>query len=143
MDLPLSMMVYLISERAHRIVDPADATLRLLAFDPVTTATTLTARVRRLLQQNQLLSAVYVGYPDGQFLLLRPLRHDYLRQKLGAPSQAAFMVQSMAQTQILTAPYVFFMTQEVGVTLSQPSEEGRAVLGLAVLMIELVCLRPK
>lgn len=143
------MMVYLISERAHRIVDPADATLRLLAFDPVTTATTLTARVRRLpvltrlLQQNQLLSAVYVGYPDGQFLLLRPLRHDYLRQKLGAPSQAAFMVQSMAQTQILTAPYVFFMTQEVGVTLSQPSEEGRAVLGLAVLMIELVCLRPK
>ena len=120
MDLPLSMMVYLISERAHRIVDPADATLRLLAFDPVTTATTLTARVRRLLQQNQLLSAVYVGYPDGQFLLLRPLRHDYLRQKLGAPSQAAFMVQSMAQTQILTAPYVFFMTQEVGVTLRLP-----------------------
>ncbi len=180
----------LISERAHRIVDPADATLRLLAFDPVTTATNLTARVRRLpvltrlLQQNQLLSAVYVGYPDGQFLLVRPLRHDYLRQKLGAPNQAAFMVQSMAQergqaaplvgrwsfydaqlrllhtairpdyhydprtrpwytevvqtkTQILTAPYVFFTTQEVGVTLSQPSEEGRAVLGLDVALTDL------
>ena len=69
-----------ISERVHRIVDPADATLRLLAFDPVTTASSLAQRLRRLpvlvrlLEQNQLLSAVYVGYPDGQFLLVRPLR---------------------------------------------------------------------
>ncbi|MBP3980737.1 hypothetical protein J8G26_08330 [Acidovorax sp. JG5] len=57
----------LISERVHRIVDPADATLRLLAFDPVASASTLAPRLRRmpvlarLLEQNPLLSAVYVG----------------------------------------------------------------------------------
>lgn len=81
----------LVSERMHRIVDPADATLRLLAFDPVTTAPTLAQRLRRLpvlvrlLHQNQLLSAVYVGYPDGQFLLVRPLRNAALRAQEGAP----------------------------------------------------------
>ena len=56
-------------------MDPADATIRLLAFDPVASASTLPARLRRLpvlarlLEQNQLLSAVFIGYPDGQFLL--------------------------------------------------------------------------
>ena len=164
----------LISERVHRIVDPADATLRLLAFDPVASASTLAPRLRRmpvlarLLEQNPLLSAVYVGYPDGQFLLVRPLRNANLRTRMGAPGNAAYLLQSIAReqggaplvgrwsfydaqlrllatsirpdyrfdprtrpwydealqtgTQILTTPYVFFTTHEVGVTLSQPSE---------------------
>ena len=66
----------LIAERVHRIVDPADATIRLLAFDPVASASSLPVRLRRLpvlarlLGQNQLLSAVFIGYPDGQFLLV-------------------------------------------------------------------------
>ena len=180
----------LVSERMHRIVNPADATLRLLAFDPVTTAPTLAERLRRLpvlvrlLHQNQLLSAVYVGYPDGQFLLVRPLRNAALRAQEGAPPHAAFLLQSVAReqgsgaplvgrwsfydaqlelvstsirpqyrfdprtrpwyaeavqtkAQILTAPYVFFTTHEMGVTLSQPSEEGGAVLGLDVALTDL------
>lgn len=179
----------LIAERVHRIVDPADATIRLLAFDPVTSATTLPSRLRRLpvlarlLEQNPLLSAVFIGYPDGQFLLVRPLRTDALRVRLDAPPKAAYLVQSMSRepgtagmvgrwshytadlrligssirpdyrydprtrpwyaeavdrnTQILTAPYVFFTTQEVGITLSQPSEDGRAVIGLDVALTDL------
>lgn len=179
----------LISERVHRIVDPADASLRLLAFDPVATAPSLAQRLRRLpvlarlLEQNPLLSAVYVGYPDGQFLLVRPLRSAALRARVGAPEHAAYLLQSIAReqrgaplvgrwsfynenlqlltsairadyrfdprtrpwyaeavqtrTQILTEPYVFFTTQEVGVTLSQPSEEGSAVLGLDVALTDL------
>ena len=179
----------LISERVHHVVDPADATLRLLAFDPISSATSLQARLRRipvfarLLEQNPLLSAVFIGYPDGQFLLMRPLRNAGLRAGLQAPSGAVFLVQSMARergaaglvgrwnyydaalrllessvrpgynydprprpwfaeaaeknTQILTSPYVFFTTQEVGVTLSQPSEDGRAVIGLDVALTDL------
>ena len=179
----------LIAERVHRIVDPADATIRLLAFDPVASAPTLPARLRRLpvlarlLEQNQLLSAVFIGYPDGQFLLVRPVRNDALRVQLDAPPKTAYLVQSMARehgvasmvgrwsyygadlrlissavrseyrydprtrpwyaealernTQILTAPYVFFTTQEVGITLSQPSEDGRAVIGLDVALTDL------
>ena len=179
----------IISERVRRIVDPADAIIRQLAFDPITAATTLPARMRRLpvlarvLEQNALLSAVFIGYPDGQFLLVRPLRHPVLRQRLEAPQAASFLVQSMSRergavalvgrwgfydaslrllsssvrpdyrydprsrpwyqeaqeqnSQILTEPYLFFTTQEVGVTLSQPSEDGRAILGLDVALPDL------
>ncbi|MBU0749707.1 MAG: phosphohydrolase [Gammaproteobacteria bacterium] len=179
----------LISERVHRIVDPADATIRLLAFDPIASAQNLPARLRRLpvlarlLEQNTLMSAVFIGYPDGQFLLMRPLRDAALRARLDAPRDAAFLVQTMARergvsglvgrwsyydaqlrqidsavrpeyrydprarpwyaeaaeknTQVLTTPYVFFTTQEVGVTLSQPSEDGRAVIGMDVALTDL------
>ncbi len=179
----------IISERVRRIVDPADAIIRQLAFDPITAATSLPARMRRLpvlarvLEQNALLSAVFIGYPDGQFLLVRPLRDPVIRQRLGAPATAAFLVQSMSRErgsaalvgrwgfygaqlqllsssvrpdyrydprtrpwyqeaqeqngQILTAPYLFFTTREVGVTLSQPSEDGRAILGLDVALPDL------
>lgn len=179
----------LISERVHHIVDPADAAIRLLAFDPIASASDLSARLRRLpvlvrlLEQNTLLSAVFIGYSDGQFLLVRPLRHAALRAQLEAPAGAAFLVQSMARepgvkglvgrwsfydaqlrvlqsaprpgyrydprtrpwyseareqhSQVLTAPYVFFTTEEVGVTLSQPSEGGGAVIGLDVALTDL------
>lgn len=179
----------IISERVRRIVDPADAIIRQLAFDPITAATNLPARMRRIpvlarvLEQNALLSAVFIGYPDGQFLLVRPLRDPAVRQRLGAPEAAAFLVQSMSRertggelvgrwgfysaqlrpivsqvrpdyrydprtrpwyqealeqnAQILTAPYLFFTTREVGVTLSQPSEDGRAILGLDVALPDL------
>src|SRR5690606_29267496 len=40
-------------------------------------------------------------------------------------------------SQVLTAPYVFFTTQEVGITLSQPAEEGNAVIGLDVALTDL------
>ena len=179
----------LVAERVQRIVDPADAAIRLLAFDPIASATSLPTRMRRLpvlarlLEQNLLLSAVFIGYPDGQFLLVRPVRDEAMRLRLDAPRETAFLVQSMARergmsgmvgrwsyydaalrqidssvrpeyrydprtrpwyaeaaeknTQILTAPYVFFTTQEVGVTLSQPSEDGRAVIGLDVALTDL------
>jgi HD-GYP domain-containing protein (c-di-GMP phosphodiesterase class II) len=116
-------------------------------------------------------------------LLVRPLRNANLRTRMGAPGNAAYLLQSIAReqggaplvgrwsfydaqlrllatsirpdyrfdprtrpwydealqtgTQILTTPYVFFTTHEVGVTLSQPSEEGRAVLGLDVALTDL------
>ena len=81
----------LVGERVQRIVDPADAAIRLLAFDPIASATSLPARMRRLpvlarlLEQNLLLSAVFIGYPDGQFLLVRPVRDEAMRLRLDAP----------------------------------------------------------
>lgn len=179
----------LISERVHRIVNPADATIRLLAFDPVTVAPDLPARMRRLpvlfrlLEQNQLLSAVYIGYPDGQFLLLRALHNAAVREEVKAPANAAFLLQSIAheqgggaltgrfsyydaqhqlissaerpdyqydprvrpwyasalekKSQVLTEPYIFFTTHEIGVTLSQPGEYGGAVVGMDVALTDL------
>ncbi|WP_431777473.1 hypothetical protein [Ottowia caeni] len=96
-------MSQLIAERVNRIVEPADAAIRLLAFDPVATAPTLAIRLRRLplltrlLEQNQLISAVFIGYADGQFLLVRPLRNEAMRERLEAPQGAAYVVQSVAR----------------------------------------------
>ena len=45
----------------------------------------------RLLEQNQLLSAVFIGYPDGQFLLVRPVRNEALRVRLEAPPKTAYL----------------------------------------------------
>lgn len=86
----------LVSERMHRIVNPANATLRLLAFDPVTTAPTLAQRLRRLpvlvrlLHRTSCCQRCTWATPDGQFLLVRPLRNAALRAQEGAPPCRVF-----------------------------------------------------
>ena len=52
-------------------------------------------------------------------------------------SRPWYALAAERNTQVLTAPYLFFTTQEVGVTLSQPSEDGRAVIGLDVALTDL------
>jgi len=173
----------LLNEKSRRIVGPAQATLRQLSFDPLTRATSLEQRFERvvlladILHYNPLLAAVYAGYPNGEFFLLRRLGTPELRQLFDAPAQAGWLVQSITlgrsgrlagqwhylspdlrrlrtqdlpdyqfdprrrpwyesaqQTpgQQLTSPYVFFTSRQVGVTLSERSRDGRAVLGLDV-----------
>jgi HD-GYP domain-containing protein (c-di-GMP phosphodiesterase class II) len=173
----------LVNEKSRRIVGPAQATLRQLSFDPLTRATRLEQRFERvvvladILQHNPLLAAVYAGYPNGEFFLLRRLHTPELRQLFDAPGQAGWLVQSMTRAQSsrlvgqwhylapdlrplrtqnlpdyqfdprsrpwydnalrtpgqqLTAPYIFYTSRQVGVTLSERSRDGLAVLGLDV-----------
>jgi HD-GYP domain-containing protein (c-di-GMP phosphodiesterase class II) len=178
----------LVTEKSRRLLEPARATLRQLAFDPIATAPTLRSRLERLhvlseeLAVNDLMASVYVAYSDGQFLLVRPLDKPELRQLFKAPPKANFMVQSRARgpggrlqgeylyfdaesrmverraapeysfdprtrgwyqaasktaAPVLSEPYVFFSTRQVGMTLSQSSEDGRAVLGIDVVLDDL------
>ncbi|MNJ30612.1 Methyl-accepting chemotaxis protein McpB [compost metagenome] len=175
-----------IDERARRLVDPAQSSIRLLAFNP--TAGNLTQRLERLAQlveslnANKMLSAVYVGYPNGEFLLVRRLRDPQLQQRFAAPPGAAFLVQSISagadaamlgewrfydqaltllktevkpeyhfdprqrpwfveasarSTTVLTRPYVFFTTREIGLTMAQRSVDGAAVIGMDVSVDDL------
>src|SRR6188508_3035798 len=68
----------LINEKSYRMLEPAQATLRLLTSTPLIQATTLEQRLLQLrtlsdvLIANRLMSAVYVGYADGSFFLVRP-----------------------------------------------------------------------
>lgn len=173
----------LINEKSRRILGPAEATLRQLSFDPLSSASRLDARFERLvvladiLDHNPLLAAIYAGYPNGEFFLLRRLNTPELRQLFDAPAQSGWLVQSITRrrdggmvgqwhyldsrlqrlrTQVLpdyqfdprgrpwydgalrskgqhlTAPYIFFSSRQIGVTLSERSRDGRAVLGLDV-----------
>jgi HD-GYP domain-containing protein (c-di-GMP phosphodiesterase class II) len=175
-----------IDERARRLVDPAQSSIRLLAFNPA--ASNLSQRLERLAQlveslnANKMLSAAYIGYPNGEFLLVRRLRDPQLLERFAAPAGTRFLVQSVSlgeggamsgewrfydqalsllKTQamadyhydprtrpwfadasvqagtVLTHPYVFFTTREIGMTMAQRSVDGAAVLGMDVSVNDL------
>lgn len=166
----------------NRLIWPVQAALGQLQFDPVVSAETYTERFERvpalaqMLNANPLLSAVYVGYPNGDFVLLRTLRQARAQRLLDPPEGAAFLLQSIefdaeqnstgrwayfspeltlledreredyrfdprerpwyqsAQGQpgasVLTQPYVFFTTGEIGITMASQVATGGPVLGL-------------
>ncbi len=175
-----------IDERARRLVDPVQSSLRLLASDPL--AGDLAQRLERLpqlvesLNANKMLSAAYVGYANGEFLLVRRLRDPQLLERFAAPPGTVFLVQSVSQqaggamsgqwrfydrqlnllqtqakpdyrfdprerpwfvdaagqgTTVLTRPYVFFTTREVGMTMAQRSIQGGSVIGMDVSVDDL------
>lgn len=170
-----------INERIRRLIDPAESALRLLTHDPISQTDNLPARLERLpmlvenLRANRTLSAVYIGYPNGEFMLIRALRAPEVRRSLQAPDAAKYLVQSLtldgqggmlgewrfydsqlgllrAQERpdykfdprqrpwytesrntsktVLTQPYVFFTTREIGLTLAHRSVDGAAVIGM-------------
>lgn len=89
----------IVAERARRLIEPGSLSLRVLAFDPLVDAQRLDDRLARRdvlaaeLAENPLVSAIYVGYENGDFLLMRPLgRHD-IREQFQAPPQANYLVQ--------------------------------------------------
>ncbi|WP_238121306.1 MULTISPECIES: HD domain-containing phosphohydrolase [unclassified Xanthobacter] len=93
----------LIDEKAQGLLASATFTLDHLAHDPVVTAATLDQRLQRLaafadtLQKIPFLTSAYVGYDNGEFLLLRPLRTPDARQAFAPPADAAFLVQSITR----------------------------------------------
>ena len=175
----------LIEEKSLRVVHPGDAALGVLATDPLADATTLEQRLARintlaeLLTANNLAAAVFVGYTDGAFMLLRPLDTPALRSQFKASPKSNFMVQSVVvdgkgarrgefifynaelkllerspqptydfdprtrhwfqdatktASSIASAPYIFFTTRQVGITLSQVNRRGNAVFGIDILL---------
>ncbi|KNX77394.1 phosphohydrolase [Pseudomonas sp. 250J] len=175
-----------IDERARRLVDPVQSSIRLLAFDA--SAGAMAQHLERLpqlvesLRANRMLSAAYLGYPNGEFLLVRRLRDPQLLQRFAAPAGTMFLVQTVSlgedgalhgewrfydqwmtlllhqpkpdyrydprqrpwfveasaqSTTVLTHPYVFFTTREIGLTMAQRSVDGAAVIGMDVSVTDL------
>ncbi|WP_447734241.1 HD domain-containing phosphohydrolase [Pseudomonas shirazensis] len=91
-----------INERAQRLINPVLSSIRLLAHDSLAEAVTLQQRLDRLpllaasLDANSMLSAVYVGYANGEFVLLRALRDKADSQSVHAPAGAAYLMQSIS-----------------------------------------------
>jgi len=91
-----------INERAQRLINPVLSSIRLLAHDSLAEAVTLQQRLDRLpllaasLDANSMLSAVYVGYANGEFVLLRALRDKADSQSVHAPAGAAYLLQSIS-----------------------------------------------
>jgi hypothetical protein len=174
-----------LSEKVQRILEPAEGQLALLAYSDLSTADTLPRRLAELplileaLKRTTLVDASFVGYPNGEFMLFRPLRTSHQRTMFEAPNDAVLMVQSVTRdpagvmhglhqffnaegrlldsiakpgyrfdprtrpwykavgensATIMTPPYPFFTTQEIGATMARRTPDGKAVVGLDVTM---------
>ena len=97
-------------------LQPVGNLAELLALQPLARAGSLAARLEALpvmrlgVGGDATIAAAYVGYDDGSFFLLRPLRDDKARAFFNAPPDSAFLVQSVAVAAdgTRTAGYLFF-----------------------------------
>lgn len=179
----------LINERALRTTAPASALLRTLTFDPLLSARSEAGRLSRVdvliasLLAAPLITAIYVAYDDGDFLLVRPLNTPFLRQHFKAQDGAAFLVQSIrtnpdgtqqrrydyydadsqplssrlltgdffdprlrhwyhaaqqTRSTVISKPYVFFSSREVGISLSRRAANSHAVIGMDIGLDDLI-----
>lgn len=170
-----------LNERAGRLINPAESAIRLLAHDPIAAATDLETRLQRIpvlvetLNANATLSAVYIGYANGEFVLVRRLDNPEFKARIEAPEMSDYLVQTISLDEqgltqgnwlfydlafrlhdrrempdyrfdprtrpwyqqaeasgslVLTRPYVFFTTGEVGLTMAMYSLTGDAVIGM-------------
>jgi HD-GYP domain-containing protein (c-di-GMP phosphodiesterase class II) len=115
-DEAISQAASLLDERIGRIYEPADNQLRLLAHGGFATAATLEERLallplaREVLAGNPIVQAVYAGYPNGDFVLFRPLPTVALASRFAAPGGADMLVQSIVREEdgSVTGSYRFY-----------------------------------
>jgi HD-GYP domain-containing protein (c-di-GMP phosphodiesterase class II) len=96
-------------------LQPVVQLAELLAVHPIARAASLAERIESLpalrlaLAGNTPVAAVYVGYDDGSFFLLRPLLDDAARALFSAPAGSAYLVQSVevAADETRNARYLF------------------------------------
>lgn len=176
-----------VDDRIHAITGPPSTALAVLSHDPIAVADTLQQRLFRLpviadiLDSSDIVSAVYAGYANGDFFLLRKIRSSGAIQFPDAPDDAHYLLQSVTHStdgkqqpvwhfydarrmllerhtppnyrfdprtrgwyQLavasgdteLTAPYMFFTTGEIGLTLSRGQADAESVNGNTVFGID-------
>ena len=83
------------------LLGPAQLAVRLIAHSSLAEATTVSERLARLplvrdaLDTSPVLQSLYIGYGDGEFFFVRPLRDDTERALYQAPRGASFVVRSV------------------------------------------------
>ncbi|GIZ13902.1 HD domain-containing phosphohydrolase [Pseudomonas sp. NCCP-436] len=89
--------------------------LSLLALNPATAAENLESRLLLLplfaqaLRDNPKLASLYLGYEDGDFFMVRPLRDEQTREQFEAPENSAFQIWSIDRTpSALHSQYLFY-----------------------------------
>jgi hypothetical protein len=149
----------------ERLYAPAELAVEIIALHDITRAETHSERLPHVaflsgfLDQSAALSSVYVGYDDGDFIMLVPTENDEARSRYNAPADTVFVVQSIERFpnggvrsryvfldiamntigereqakasagQIKTRPYIFFTSQELGQTIAVRALGSGATVG--------------
>ncbi|TXH36752.1 MAG: HAMP domain-containing protein [Rhodospirillaceae bacterium] len=90
-----------IAEKTRRNIEPAEEQLAALVHSSFGEADTLDQRleplplVSDLISRSALIDSLFVGYPNGEFILFRPLRDEADRRRFSISDDAAILVQSI------------------------------------------------
>ncbi|EDM49687.1 methyl-accepting chemotaxis protein [Marinobacter algicola] len=93
-----------VDDRIRAITGPPSTALAVLSHDPLAIADTLKQRLVRLpvvadiLDSSDIVSAVYAGYTNGDFFLLRKIHSSGAMQFSEAPADAHYLLQSITRT---------------------------------------------
>lgn len=117
-------------QKMQHIVGPAEALLRVLALDPIADATTLEERLHRLrvfstdLRASPLLTAVYIGYDNGDYFLVSPLNQPEIRKSYHAPAKAKYVIRTLIEGDRTTrAHQILFYDQHLNLIEQRPAPE--------------------
>lgn len=94
-------LVISVNDRINSITQPPATALAVLRHGPLTKAQTLPDRLERLpviadvLDSSEIVSAVYAGYDDGDFFLLRKITGDSSRRFPDVPEGSRYLLQSL------------------------------------------------
>ncbi|NYT58686.1 HAMP domain-containing protein [Alcaligenaceae bacterium] len=89
-----------LAERSRSLIEPPSNVLHVLAYNPLLQDKTRDQRLERLpqmvesLRVSNVVSAVFVGYPNGEFFMVRKLTGGDLKTRFSAPEGAVYMVRS-------------------------------------------------
>lgn len=115
-----------VQEEFRNALEPAEMAIKLVRYHSITWSPSLAERLASLeflweaLDGSPALSAIYVGYPGGDFFLLRRL--NAREQGLtGAPAEARYLVQSIERGARPRGRYIYLdAAREVIQTLDRP-----------------------
>ncbi len=86
---------------ASSLFQPIQAAVEQLAYHPATTShewthrLTAVAALADMLDRHPGMASAYIGYPDGDFIMLRPLHTTQDRQRWLAPASAAYSLEQI------------------------------------------------
>lgn len=179
----------ILDARVKAITEKPEASLQLLSHSPLIEPASREGSIQRmpaladLLDSSELISAVYAGYENGNFLLLRKLPPEPERSLLSPPAGSHYVLQQIHQgpgseadrafwqfysqqrvllehrpmpeysfdprtrdwyrladnavDTVVTLPYMFFTTREIGVTMARRGAGTNTVIGLDATLADL------
>ncbi len=134
---------------------PVGDTLGLLALTPITRADSLAERLDALemlgeaLRGSPSVTGIQIGYPNGDFFILRPLPDDMVRKQFAAPADARFVADHVgsdaSQRRRMLRMYYDASLREIARNPPEPTDYDprlRDWYTLALMEPELVLTRP-
>jgi HD-GYP domain-containing protein (c-di-GMP phosphodiesterase class II) len=118
-----------VDDRIQAITAPPSTALAVLSHDSLAGANTLPQRLDRLpvladiLTSSDIVSAVYAGYQNGDFVLLRKVRSSGILQFPDAPEETRFLLQTITHGGNQTPGQWYFFNADMQVIEERPVPE--------------------